>query len=202
SRFQSNVSALGQCVDLVACRSNAAFLEKQISALSDTQIAGMCGSNADCVSARQQERALYQSAYSQAVAHMDPNVAARDYLATVSQRGNAGYSTAQLDAALKRYQAGTSDQTNPVDAFVAGAIAGNVALFGAVRGVTAVDSDSGGSGTKMPNWTANKGTYSQTGQGGASTTTTRAGPSYTADDVLPSANAGQKAAEGDLAASK
>ncbi|MHA6846608.1 two-partner secretion domain-containing protein [Ralstonia syzygii] len=201
-RFQSNVAALGQCVDLVACRSNAAFLEKQISALSDTQIAGMCGSNADCVSARQQERALYQSAYGQAVAHMDPNVAAHDYLATVSQRVNAGYSTTQLDAALKRYQAGTSDQTNPVDAFVAGAIAGNVALFGAVRGVTAVDSDSGGSSTKMPNWTANKGAYSQTGQGGASTTATRAGPSYTADDVLPSANAGQKAAEGDLAASK
>ncbi|MDO3621702.1 filamentous hemagglutinin N-terminal domain-containing protein [Ralstonia pseudosolanacearum] len=152
-RFQSNVAALGQCVDLVACRSNAAFLEKQVSALTDTQIAGMCGSNADCVSARQQERALYQQAYGQAVAHMNPNVAARDYLTTVSQRVGAGYSTAQLDAALKRYQAGTADQSNPLDAFVTSAIVGNVALFGAVRGVTAVDSDGGGSGRPPGNTT-------------------------------------------------
>ncbi len=201
-RFQSNVAALGQCVDLVACRSNAAFLEKQVSSLSDTQIAGMCGGNADCVSARLQERALYQQAYSQTVAHMDPNVAARDYLATVSQRVGAGYSTAQLDAALQRYQSGTADQTNPLDAFVTGAIVRNAALFGAVRGVTAVDSDAGGGSAKIPNWTANKGEYSKTGQGGTPTTATRAGPGYTADDVLPSANAGQKAAEGDLAASK
>ncbi|MCM2263201.1 hemagglutinin [Ralstonia solanacearum] len=201
-RFQSNVAALGQCVDLVACRSNAAFLEKQVSSLSDTQIAGMCGGNADCVSARLQERALYQQAYSQTVAHMDPNVAARDYLATVSQRVGAGYSTAQLDAALQRYQSGTADQKNPLDAFVTGAIVRNAALFGAVRGVTAVDSDAGGGSAKMPNWTANKGEYSKTGQGGTPTTATRAGPGYTADDVLPSANAGQKAAEGDLAASK
>jgi len=64
----------------VSCRSNAAFLEKQIGTLSDDKIAAMCSGSADCVSARQQERALYQQAYGQALAHQDANVAARDYL--------------------------------------------------------------------------------------------------------------------------
>ncbi|WP_247538246.1 beta strand repeat-containing protein [Ralstonia pseudosolanacearum] len=151
-RFQSNVAALGQCVGDASCRSNAAFLEKQINVvLSDAQIAGMCGGNADCVSARLQERALYQQAYGQAITHLDAGVAARDYLTAASQRAGAGYTTSQLDDALKRFRAGTADLANPLDKFVATTIAGNIALFGAVKGVTAVDSDGGGSGRRPGN---------------------------------------------------
>ncbi|MFJ4291928.1 DUF637 domain-containing protein [Cupriavidus sp. NPDC089707] len=144
-RFQANVKALGECVDPVSCRSNAAFLEGQIGALSDDKIAGMCGGNADCVSARQQERGLYQQAYGQAIAHQDANVAARDYLGRLSQSQGNGYTATQLDGALQRYQQGVSDLANPVDAFVAKAIVGNIALFGAIRGATGIDSDGGGS---------------------------------------------------------
>ncbi|WP_197498383.1 DUF637 domain-containing protein, partial [Cupriavidus gilardii] len=144
-RFQANVKALGDCVDPVSCRSNAAFLERQIGTLSDDKIASMCGGNAECVSARQQERGLYQQAYGRALAHQDANVAARDYLGRLSQAQGNGYTTTQLDAALQRYKQGTSDWANPVDVFVTKAIVGNVALFGAIKGITGVDSDGGGS---------------------------------------------------------
>lgn len=144
-RFQANVKALGECVDPVSCRSNAAFLEQQIGTLSDDKIAGMCGGNTDCVAARLQERSLYQQAYGRALTHQDANVAARDYLGRLSQAQGSGYTTTQLDAALQRYQLGTNDLANPVDAFVAKSIVGNVALFGAIKGVTGVDSDGGGS---------------------------------------------------------
>ncbi|WP_245001887.1 DUF637 domain-containing protein [Cupriavidus pinatubonensis] len=149
-RFQANVKALGDCVDPVSCRSNAAFLEQQIGALSDDKIAAKCGSSADCVAARQQERGLYQQAYGQAIAHQDANVAARDYLGRLSQSQGNSYTTTQLDGALQRYQQGTADSSNPVDAFVAKAIVGNVALFGAIKGVTGVDSDGGGSSSGVP----------------------------------------------------
>ena len=144
-RFQANVKALGDCVDSVSCRSNAAFLQKQIGTLSDDKIASMCGGNADCLSARLQERSLYQAAYGQALAHQDVNVAARDYLGRLSQGQGTGYTATQLDGALQRYQQGASDSSNPVDAFVAKAIVGNLALFGSLKGVTGVDSDGGGS---------------------------------------------------------
>lgn len=144
-RFQANVKALGDCVDPVSCRSNAAFLEKQIGTLSDDKIAGMCGGDTSCVAARQQERGLYQQAYGQALAHQDTNVAARDYLARASDAQGKGYSATDLDNALQRFKLGSSDLSNPVDAFVATAIVGNVAMFGAIKGVTGVDSDGGGS---------------------------------------------------------
>lgn len=145
ARFQENVKALGNCVDPQNCRSNAAFLEKQIGTLSDDKIASMCGGNSDCVATRQQERALYQQAYGQALAHQDTNVAARDYLGRLSQAQGSGYTTTQLDAAFQRYKAGNGDLKNAVDAFVAKAVVGNFALFGAVWGVTGIDSDGGGS---------------------------------------------------------
>ncbi len=145
-RFQANVKALGACVDLVSCRSNAAYLQAQIGSLSDSNIAAMCGSNTDCISARQQERGLYQDAYGQTIAHLNPAVAARDYLAAQNQAQGSHFTANDLANALQRYQAGISDPTNPVDAFVTSAIVGNVALFGAVKGITAVDSDGGGSG--------------------------------------------------------
>ncbi|MGN5479983.1 EndoU domain-containing protein [Cupriavidus basilensis] len=78
------------------------------------------------------------------------NVAARDYLGRLSQGQGTGYTATQLDGALQRYQQGTSDSSNLVDAFVAKAIVGNVALFGAIKGVTGVDSDGGGS-SRSPN---------------------------------------------------
>jgi hypothetical protein len=155
-RFQANVKALGECVDPVACRSNASFLEAQVGSLSDAKIASMCGGNADCVSARQQERSLYQQAYGQALAHQDANVAARDYLGRLSQTQGNSYTATQLDAALQRYQLGTSDSSNSVDAFVAKAIIGNVALFGAIRGVTGADSDGGGSSRRPATNTASE----------------------------------------------
>ncbi|MEW6316500.1 MAG: hemagglutinin, partial [Pseudomonadota bacterium] len=144
--FKANVKALGDCVDLVSCRSNAAFLQKQMDALSDSNIAGMCGTNSACVSARQQERQLYQDAYGQAVAHMNPDVAARDYLAAQNQAQGNRFTANDLANALQRYQSGTSDPANSADAFVTKAIVGNAALFGAIKGITAVDSDSGGGG--------------------------------------------------------
>ncbi|SPC10168.1 EndoU domain-containing protein [Cupriavidus taiwanensis] len=144
-RFQANVKALGDCVDPVACRSNAAFLEAQIGSLSEDKIIGMCGNNADCMSARYQERSLYQLAYRQALVHQDANVAARDYLSRASDAQGKGYSTAELDTALQRFQAGVIDPNSPVDAFIEKSIVGNVALFGAIKGVTGVDSDGGGS---------------------------------------------------------
>ncbi|MGO4282593.1 EndoU domain-containing protein, partial [Cupriavidus sp. RAF20_2] len=144
-RFQANVKALGACVDPVSCRSNAAFLEAQVGVLSDAKIAAMCGGNADCVSARQEERGLYQQAYGEALAHQDTNVAARDFLIRANNTQSKGYTATQIDNALLRFQLGTSDPTNPIDAFVAKSILGNVALFGAIKGVTGVDSDGGGS---------------------------------------------------------
>ncbi|URF02678.1 DUF6883 domain-containing protein [Cupriavidus campinensis] len=144
-RFQANVKALGECVDPVSCRSNAAFLEAQVGVLCDAKIAGMCGGNADCVSARQEERSLYQQAYGQAISHQNPDVAARDYLGRVSETQGSGYTATQLDAAFQRYKLGVSDSANPVDVFVTKAIIGNVALFGAIKGVTGIDSDGGGS---------------------------------------------------------
>lgn len=136
-------------MDPVSCRSNAAFLEKQIGTLSDDKIASMCGGNADCVAARQQERGLYQQAYGQALAHQDPSAAARDYLARASDAQGKSYSATDLDNALQRFKLGTSDLSNPIDVFVATAIVGNVALFGAIKGVTGVDSD-GGSSSRAP----------------------------------------------------
>ncbi|PLC40593.1 adhesin [Ralstonia pickettii] len=147
-RFRANVKALGDCVDLVSCRSNGAFLQAQIGALSDSNIAAMCAGNTDCLSARLQERALYQQAYGQALAHLNPSIAARDYLTSQSQAQGNGYTANELANAFQRYQSGSSDPTNPVDAFVAKAIVGNVALFGAVRGITAVDSDGAGGSVK------------------------------------------------------
>lgn len=105
----------------------------------------MCGGSADCVSARQQERGLYQQAYGQALAHQDANVAARDYLGQLSQSQGKGYTPTQLDGALQRYLQGSADPSSPVDAFVATGIVGNIALFGAIKGVTGIDSDGGGS---------------------------------------------------------
>ena len=147
--FKANVKALGDCVDLVSCRSNVAFLQQQIDALSDSNIAGMCGSNSACVAARQQERSLYQDAYGHAVAHLNPDIAARDYLAAQNQAQGNRFTANDLANALQRYKAGTSDPSNPIDAFVTGTIVGNVALFGAIKGVTAVDSD-GGAGGRGP----------------------------------------------------
>ncbi|VVE84041.1 hypothetical protein PSP31120_04447 [Pandoraea sputorum] len=43
-----------------------------------------------------------------------------------------------------RSLAGKSDSSDPVDNFVSSAIIGNVALFCAIKGVTALDSDGGG----------------------------------------------------------
>ncbi|MGN5479984.1 hypothetical protein ACTMU2_33595 [Cupriavidus basilensis] len=68
-RFQSNVTALGECVDPVSCRSECSVFEGQIGALSDDKIASVCGGSADRAAARQQERGLYQQAYGQAIAH-------------------------------------------------------------------------------------------------------------------------------------
>ena len=154
-RFQANVKALGDCIDVISCRMNAEMLAAQVNILSDEKIANLCASDNECVAARQQERALYQSAYAQAISHEDPDLAARDYLGSVNRSQGNIYNGLQLDDALQRFKRGLTDITNPIDAFVLKSIVGNPALFSAVLGVTALDSDGGGSG-RLPGTGGNK----------------------------------------------
>ncbi len=154
-RFQANVKALGECIDVVSCRMNAAYLEAQVNGLNDEKIASLCGADNECVAARKQERALYQGAYTQAIGHEDPTIAARDYLGRLNQAQGNKYNGLQLDDALQRFKQGLSDIANPLDAFVLKSIVGNPAIFGAVLGVTALDSDGGGSG-RLPASSGNK----------------------------------------------
>jgi len=148
--FRAKLKDLGECIDPGLCRSNVAFLQAQIDGLSDRNIAAMCGANSACVTARQQERQLYQDAYGQALSHLNPDIPARDYLATQNRAQGNPFTDNDLANALQRFKAGTLDPKNPVDSFVSNALSHNFVLVGAITGLSPLDSDGGGGAGRIP----------------------------------------------------
>lgn len=143
-KIRQRILEAGQnCAGPSSCESMVAGMDAQIKLLSDDKIAAMCGTNAQCVTDRKDERGLYEQVRNDATRKLTPDEAAKSYL---SGQSNAPYDKGQLSAAVTRVQNGTADTNDPVDQYVRNTLAANPAMFGAVLGVTIVDTDGGKSG--------------------------------------------------------
>jgi hypothetical protein len=134
------------CAGPSSCEGMVAGMDAQIKLLSDDKIAAMCGTSAQCVTDRKDERGLYVQARNDAQYRLDnPDALALSYL---RDQKNAPYDKDKLSASVTRVQNGTADPNDPVDQYVRDTLAANPAILGALLGATIVDTDGGKSGAK------------------------------------------------------
>jgi hypothetical protein len=143
---QKILDAGQKCAGPSSCESMVASMDAQIKLLSDDKIAAMCGTSAQCVTDRKDERGLYVQARNDAQYRLDnPDALALSYL---RDQKNAPYDKDKLSASVTRVQNGTADPNDPVDQYVRDTLAANPAILGALLGATIVDTDGGKSGAK------------------------------------------------------
>ncbi len=145
SDVQARILATGEgCKGAASCSGVAAQAQAQIDLLSDAKLAEICAGNAGCAADRQLERSVYGAARDAAIARLDPNAAASDFL--LGQLGRSPYGPTELSAAVTRMQDGRSVANDPIDQYVHTALAANPPLFAAILGISLIDGDGGKGG--------------------------------------------------------
>jgi filamentous hemagglutinin len=113
-KIRQRILEAGQnCSGPSSCESMVAGMDAQIKLLSDDKIALMCGTDAQCVTDRKDERSLYVQVRNDAKQRLDnPGEVALSYL---RDQKDAPYDKDKLSASVTRVQNGTADPNDPVD---------------------------------------------------------------------------------------
>ncbi|WP_175199520.1 hemagglutinin repeat-containing protein, partial [Achromobacter insolitus] len=144
AKFESKVKELAECVGDRGCQSAVGHFDGWIKVI-DEQDLPACGYNDPCVQDKLLEREIYVAGRATAIGRLsDPLIAGMDLLDTAN-RDNT-YDRLALKDALVRFQIGTPDYANGVDRFVVETMMASPVVFAAVKGLSPLDSDGGGSG--------------------------------------------------------
>ena len=143
TKFEEKVRALAECVGDTSCQTAAGHFDGWIKAI-DEQDLPACGSNAACIQDKIEERNAYVVALDIAVSRMsDPLIAGMDLLDARNQ--DRVYDRLALKDALVRFQSGEPDYSSEVGRFVIETMLSSPVVFAAVKGLSPLDSDGGGS---------------------------------------------------------
>lgn len=143
ARFDEKVKALADCVGDRPCQTAAGHFDGWIRIIDERDLPA-CGGEATCIQNRLDERDAYTAGLATATGRMkDPLIAGMDLL---DARNKSFYDRLTLKDSLVRFQSGTPDYTSEVDRFVVEAMMSSPAVFAAVKGISALDSDGGGGG--------------------------------------------------------
>ncbi|WFP06235.1 hemagglutinin repeat-containing protein [Achromobacter spanius] len=153
ARFDEKVKVLADCVGERSCQTAVGHFEGWIRVIDERDLPA-CSGEGICIQNRLAERDAYMAGLATAIGRLkDPLIAGMDLL---DSRNKGLYDRLTLKDSLVRFQSGTPDYTSEVDRFVVEAMMSSPAVFAAVKGVSALDSDGGGGGAR-PGKTGGKG---------------------------------------------